>query len=591
MPKAWIWCNWRLIQDTAAVSVLRFSGKGKGKARAPPVFRQQLWGFDTSAFMLHVLGWTLRCFRPHFLQEWSLSWWLVAKRCSSRYSRPSCTTSIHNLSISAMGDDAMVSMTFHVSLPSGRSVSISLPENSSVLDLKQAARKALQKPFCSLQLATVDGHVLDTRMRCNNVHNCLCSPSVFCIVLLFSGLFVPIPFGQPKDSKQLLHDCVVEDGDYLLAVALPNLTVAATERSFAFCYGKEVITWGDLGRPNGYDNHQVRHLHQEVRQIVASSGSFVALLADGTLWRGMDRSDCSTQVHKTKVHQLAASKGAFAAVLSDGSAVTWGDPRYGGDTSEVEHQLQQVEHICGANAAFAAILASGQVVTWGHPDRGGDSGPVQHRLQQVTEIISSGPAFAAILSDGQVVTWGDPERGGDSESVQHQLQNVQKIQSTNDAFAAITADNQVVTWGHSFRGGDCRQVQDQLQSVEDIQASNSAFAAILNNGRVVTWGDPVFGGDSASVQDQLQNVVQICASKMAFAARLEDGRVVTWGDSKCGGDSTPAQDQLHNICQLYSSAGAFVAIRSDEHVIAWGDPKAGGCTTAVQAELENLKGL
>ena len=39
---------------------------------------------------------------------------------------------------------------------------------------------------------------------------------------------------------------------------------------------------------------------------------------------------------------------------------------YGGDSSSVQDQLQNVQHICGTLHAFAAILADGSVVTWGN---------------------------------------------------------------------------------------------------------------------------------------------------------------------------------------------------------------------------------
>ena len=63
----------------------------------------------------------------------------------------------------------------------------------------------------------------------------------------------------------------------------------------------------------------------------------------------------------------------FAAILSDGSVVTWGDPDYGGDSSEVQDRLKSVQQIQATDSAFAAILADGSVVTWGNPASGGDS--------------------------------------------------------------------------------------------------------------------------------------------------------------------------------------------------------------------------
>ena len=52
--------------------------------------------------------------------------------------------------------------------------------------------------------------------------------------------------------------------------------------------------------------------------------------------------------------------------------MTWGNPNYGGDSSQVQHQLIGVQQVQGNENAFAAILADGSVVTWGHPRYGGD---------------------------------------------------------------------------------------------------------------------------------------------------------------------------------------------------------------------------
>ena len=92
--------------------------------------------------------------------------------------------------------------------------------------------------------------------------------------------------------------------------------------------------------------------------------------------------------------------------------------------------------------------------TWGHTQYGGDSSPVQSQLKNVQHIAATDRAFAAILLDGSVVTWGDASSGGDSSSVHQQLKGVQKIRASKNAFAAILGDGSVVTWGHVFRGGD-----------------------------------------------------------------------------------------------------------------------------------------
>jgi alpha-tubulin suppressor-like RCC1 family protein len=91
-----------------------------------------------------------------------------------------------------------------------------------------------------------------------------------------------------------------------------------------------------------------------------------------------------------KVQQIRATHHAFAAILADGSVVTWGNGFCGGDSSQVQQELQ------GQQSAFAAILEDGIV----------NSAEVRDRLKGVQQIRATHTAFAAILSDGSVLNMG-----------------------------------------------------------------------------------------------------------------------------------------------------------------------------------------
>ena len=68
-------------------------------------------------------------------------------------------------------------------------------------------------------------------------------------------------------------------------------------------------------------------------------------------------------------------------------------------------------------------------VAWGDPKHGGDTSEVQHDLHSVQQIQSTQTAFAALRTDGAVISWGDDFGGGDSFDVQQQLRNVREIQA------------------------------------------------------------------------------------------------------------------------------------------------------------------
>ncbi|CAJ1431522.1 unnamed protein product [Effrenium voratum] len=292
-----------------------------------------------------------------------------------------------------------------VSLPSGRSTDISICDTSRILDLRDAAQKALGERF--LRLSSSDGQLLDT--------------------------------------ERSLNEAGLRDGDSVGAVRqLPQ--IVATKRAFALfcCGGNRVVTWGDPGA--GGDTNEVqdqlRKAQINVQQIQATCEAFAAVPADAAVitWGHLYNSPVQDQLRY--VRQIQANMLAFAAVLANGA---WGHEDYGGDSSAVQDQLRNVQQIQATVRAFAAILADGRVVTWGDPCNGGDSSAVQDQLRNVRHIQATESAFAAILVDGAVVTWGDPHNGGDSRAVKDQLKQVQRIQATKRAFAAILADGRVVT--------------------------------------------------------------------------------------------------------------------------------------------------
>ncbi|WP_240953049.1 Ig-like domain-containing protein [Prochlorococcus sp. P1361] len=161
------------------------------------------------------------------------------------------------------------------------------------------------------------------------------------------------------------------------------------------------------------------------------------------------------------------NNSAFAALKDDGSVVSWGDSRYGGDSSSVDLELSSgVNQIFSTKKAFAALKDNGSVVTWGDSSWGGDSSSVDLELSSgVNQIFSNNYAFAAVKDDGSVVTWGESDRGGDSSSVAADLSSgINQIFSSYGAFAAVKDDGSVVSWGDSERGGDSSSVADQLSS-------------------------------------------------------------------------------------------------------------------------------
>ena len=124
-----------------------------------------------------------------------------------------------------------------------------------------------------------------------------------------------------------------------------------------------------------------RSFGQGFLRLAASDGCLLDL-ADSLELCGFQNGDSLTAVALQP--KVAATWSAFALwCLGGDRVVTWGDPRYGGDSSRVQDQLRNVQQICSTQHAFAAILADGSVVTWGHRNQGGDSSRVQDQLRNV----------------------------------------------------------------------------------------------------------------------------------------------------------------------------------------------------------------
>jgi serine/threonine protein kinase/alpha-tubulin suppressor-like RCC1 family protein len=268
------------------------------------------------------------------------------------------------------------------------------------------------------------------------------------------------------------------------------------------------------------------------------------------------------QKHPLEATQVVATDGAIAVLSPSGSVETWGNPRYGGDSSRFAGLLAaDVVHVSATRSAFAVLRADGSVFAFGNPHEGGNTEPVAARIRSdVFQLTSTLKAFAAIKSDGCVLTWGDARCGGDSSSLPSTLtadgrltQNIVSLYANSEAFAAITAEGAAVAWGAFGSGGDTASVSSHITSgVVSMAATETAFAALKEDGSVVSWGNRAAGGDQSPVAKQLRSgVIFIVSTDSAFAALKSDGSVVAWGNQQTGGEiGTAAAALRENVVSL-----------------------------------------
>ena len=101
-----------------------------------------------------------------------------------------------------------------------------------------------------------------------------------------------------------------------------------------------VVTWGDT--TYGGDSSAVSaELANGVNEIIATQSSFAALKDNGSVvtWHGWRGNTSQPQINSRRSH-LNIQHGMLLQHQKDGSVVTWGDARYGGDSSAVSENQQ-----------------------------------------------------------------------------------------------------------------------------------------------------------------------------------------------------------------------------------------------------------
>jgi hypothetical protein len=176
----------------------------------------------------------------------------------------------------------------NVSLPSGRSETLLLPEHSTVGDLQVLAQQSFGQKF--LRLVTSTNRALT----------------------------------QPMDSLQAAG---IQDGEHLTGLA-QRAKIAATRQAIAAwcCGGDRIVTWGS-GLCGG-DSSRVKNQLKNIQQVQATKwappgAAFAAILANGSVVTWGDPKhggNCSSVRNQLRnVQQVEATGFAFAAILDDGS--------------------------------------------------------------------------------------------------------------------------------------------------------------------------------------------------------------------------------------------------------------------------------
>jgi len=111
------------------------------------------------------------------------------------------------------------------------------------------------------------------------------------------------------------------------------------------------------------------------------------------------------------VVSVQSTSGAFAALRSDGTVVAWGDPRKGGDLSDVQVDLHAIQRLQACARSFAALRADGSVVVWPCAGRGFHSALVDSTACSFRKEVQGSKGGRRVdFGDGRETFMGDGPR-------------------------------------------------------------------------------------------------------------------------------------------------------------------------------------
>ena len=207
-----------------------------------------------------------------------------------------------------------------VSVPSGCSRTLSLPELSKVEDLKLLAQKSFARGF--LRLVAVNGRILTDP---DGSWRILTDPDGSWRILTDpDGSWPTLRIASCRDSRRRTPSCYS---------ATSNRKCGA---AFAACCGDS----------SGIQD-QLRSVQQVQATCVQPCWPMVRSLPGGIC--GGDSS-----LVQDRLQNVQQVRPPILHLLADGSVVTWGDPDFGGDCSLVQDQLLNVQKVEATDTAFAA---------------------------------------------------------------------------------------------------------------------------------------------------------------------------------------------------------------------------------------------
>ena len=416
----------------------------------------------------------------------------------------------------------------------------------------------------------------------------------------------------PESSKFQLRISIktAEDGyglpglitiDNDMSASLEGVVVANQDAYTAMSRAGRITGFGKAESGGSFDASTAVDFSDGVA-VVSTRNAFSALIGDGNVksWGEFSNNEIAppTSINKKIIKTFTCYAGnAFALLMDDGSVITYGDSRYGGDSSAVNLDSNVID-----------IVASGTITS--------------SQSDYTLSATLIGGAFCALKNDGSVVCWGSncdiPTDANDYRTVKLNNNKVIKLFANQNAFAALFEDGSVVSWGGAYpclmdgsdfdnRLSNCRNQKsgpthgaNMYRPCNDIKNRDQNQPSIVYN---CDFAAELLRTDHAnSIINKAPNylkVIDIVGTLDSFCAQMggvqPNGVVqaVCWGGS--GGwtgirTAKPYTDLKYNVKKLYTNHYQTLALFKDGQITAWNGQiqKAGGSSSNINNRVGGL---
>ena len=234
----------------------------------------------------------------------------------------------------------------------------------------------------------------------------------------------------------------------------------------------------------------------------------------------------------------------------------------------------QIIKVYNTHGAFCGLKDTGEIVTWGESVSGGDSSAIQHELQNIVRVHTSNSAFAAERKNGDIIIWGYEELCDREYVVVKNVRNIiyapvvdTQYKNSCSGFMCVQKNGNVVKWGYKYKQIPLSR-HDLVNTVQIFESTSCGpYAALQNDGSLIMWETSSDNNSNPhsfryDVVCTIQNVEYAVANEKYTAVKLKDGSVVT----QTGRNS----NLIKNVRDVYCTSTSFLALRDDGLIVLWG---------------------